>query len=126
MDYVAAHRDEFPLGHPEDDVLCRRYRPELERAGFRWAPIDVALRFSFERTGFSGSEAHFGYHGIFNWPRVFPFAALQERTLLALANKYLNHPKHLSELLHAMKVQMADVGAASGDLAPLSRPASSA
>jgi hypothetical protein len=59
-------------------------------------------------------------------PRVFPFAALQERTLLALANKYLNHPKHLSELLHAMKVQMADVGAAGGDVALLHRPASSA
>jgi hypothetical protein len=123
MDYIAEHRDEFPLGHPEDDVLCRRYRPELERSGFRWAPIDVALRFSFERTGFSGLGAHFGYHGIFNWPRVFSYAALQERTLLALANKYLNHPKHLGELLHAMKVQMADTGAARGDVVPLRRPA---
>jgi hypothetical protein len=123
MQYVAEHRDEFPLGHPEDDVLCRRYRPELERCGFRWAPVELALRFSFERTGFSGVDRHFGYHGIFNWPRVFSFAALQERTLLALANKYLNHPKHLSELLHAMQVQMADVGVAGGDVAPLRQPA---
>jgi hypothetical protein len=126
MDYIAEHRDEFPHGHPEDDVLCRRYRPELERSGFRWAPIDVALRFSFERAGFSGLGSHFGYHGIFNWPRVFSYAALRERTLLALANKYLNHPKHLSELLHAMKMQMADARAAGGDVAPLRRPASSA
>ena len=82
----------FPLGHPEDGFLCRRYRPLLEQAGFRWAPMDAALRFSFERTGFSGPDRHFGYHGIFNWPRVFSLPALQERTLLTLANKYLQSP----------------------------------
>jgi hypothetical protein len=122
MHHIAEHRDKFPLGHPEDDVLCRRYRPELERAGFRWASIDLALRFSFERTGFSGASQHFGYHGIFNWPKVFSLAALQERTLLALANKYLNHPKHLSELLHAMKVELA-AGTGRGEAAPIRRPA---
>ena len=83
--------------------------------------MDAALRFSFERTGFSGPDRHFGYHGIFNWPRVFSFAALQERTMLTLANKYLNHPKHLGELLHAMKVQMADAGSASADATPIRR-----
>jgi hypothetical protein len=123
MQHIAEQREKFPLGHPEDDFLCRRYRPELERAGFRWAPIDLASRFSFERTGFSGLDRHFGYHGIFNWPRVFSLAALQERTLLALANNYLNHPKHLGELLHAMKVQLTDVGLAGGDVAPVRRPA---
>lgn len=110
MQYVAAHRDEFPLGDPEDDFLCRRYRPALERAGFRWAPRDLALRFSFERTGFAGADGHFGYHGIFNWPRVFSFAALQERIALMLGNKYLNQPKHLGELLHAMKRHLAEDG----------------
>jgi hypothetical protein len=112
MQYVSDHPEKFPLGHPEDDFLCRRYRPELEHAGFRWAPIDVALRFSFERTGFSGPDRHFGYHGIFNWPRVFSLSALQERTLLALANDYLKKPQHLGELLYAIKVQSAQVGAA--------------
>jgi hypothetical protein len=123
MQHIAERREKFPLGHPEDDFLCRRYRPDLERAGFRWAAVDVASRFSFERTGFSGSDRHFGYHGIFNWPRVFSLAALQERTLLALANKYLSQPQHLGELLHAVKVQMADVGIAGGDVTPVRRPA---
>ena len=121
MQYVAEHPEKFPLGHPEDDLLCRRYRPELERAGFRWASSDLALRFSFERTGFSGLDQHFGYHGIFNWPRVFPLAALQERTLLMLGNKYLNRPNHLSALLHAMRGQLPDGAPGAG--APIRHPA---
>ncbi len=118
MQYVSDQREKFPLGHPEDDFLCRRYRPELERVGFRWAPVDVALRFSFERTGFSGPDRHFGYHGVFNWPRVFSLSALQERTLLTLANNYLKQPQHLGELLHAMKVQLAELEAAKRASAP--------
>jgi Protein of unknown function (DUF5672) len=105
MRYVAEHPQDFPLGHPEDDILCRRYRPSLECNGFRWAPHDLALQFSFERTGFSGMGRHFGYHGIFNWPRVFTIGALQERTVLMLKNRYLNQPKHLIELLHAVQLQ---------------------
>lgn len=116
MQHIAEQRDKFPLGHPEDDFLCRRYRAELEHAGFRWAPIDTALRFSFERTGFSGPDRHFGYHGIFNWPRVFSLPALQERTLLALANKYLNQPQHLGELLYAIQIQLAQVRAGGGEI----------
>ncbi len=83
--------------------------------------MDAALRFSFERTGFSGLDRHFGYHGIFNWPRVFSLPALHERTMLTLANKYLNQPQHLGELLYAMKVQMAGAAPAGGDAAPPSR-----
>src|SRR5215469_5203243 len=49
-----------------------------------------------------------GHPGIFNWPRVFSLAALQERTVLTLANKYLSKPQHLAELLYAMKVQLAE------------------
>lgn len=105
MQHVAERRQDFPLGRPEDDQLCRHYRPDLERAGFRWAPTDLALQFSFERTGFSGIDRHFGYHGVFNWPRVFSTTALHERTLLMLKNKYLNQPKHLVELLNAVKRQ---------------------
>lgn len=105
MRYLAEHPQEFPLAQPEDDVLCRRHRPSLERSGFRWAPHDLALQFSFERTGFSGMDRHFGYHGIFNWPRVFPAATLRERVLLMLNNKYLSRPKHLTELLDAVQRQ---------------------
>jgi hypothetical protein len=123
MRHIAEHREQFPLGHPEDAFLCRHYRPLLEQAGFRWAPLDAALRFSFERTGFSGPDRHFGYHGIFNWPRVFSFAALQERTMLTLANKYLNQPQHLGELLYAMKAQMANAEVSVDNPAPVRQPA---
>ena len=105
MRFVAKRKQDFPLGHPEDDVLCRRYRKNLERRGFRWCPNDLALQFSFEWTGFSGIDRHFGYHGVFNWPRVFSVEALHERILLMLKNKYLNQPKHLRELLDAVKQQ---------------------
>lgn len=113
MRYLAKHPQNLPLKHPEDDVLCRRYRPSLERSGFRWASRELALQFSFERTGFSGIGRHFGYHGIFNWPRVFKTEALRERTLLILKNSYLNQPKHLTELLCAVQLQ-SNIGAGGG------------
>ena len=40
--------------------------------------------------------------------RVLWFAALQKRIALMLGNSYLNQPKHLGELLHAMKVKVAE------------------
>jgi Protein of unknown function (DUF5672) len=104
MRFVDERRELFPFGNPEDDVLCRRYRPTLEKNGFCFAPQDVALRFSFERTGYMGR--HFGYHGVFNWPRVFSVAAMRERIMLMLGNSYLNRPQHLQELLWAMKGQL--------------------
>lgn len=110
MRHVAERREQFPPGEPEDHLLCRRYRPALELAGLHWASWDLASCFSFERTGFSGTDRHFGYHGIFNWPRVFSVAALHERTLLMLENKYLNKPKHLAELLHAVQSHEINIG----------------
>ncbi|MBN9426963.1 MAG: glycosyltransferase [Burkholderiales bacterium] len=50
---------------PEDEVICRRYRPLLEqRYGIRFAPAAVADRFSFETTYPNGTP--FGFHGLFN------------------------------------------------------------
>jgi hypothetical protein len=48
----------------EDLIICRGYRPLLEDYGVRFAPEDVASRFSYERTLPTGRE--FGFHGIFN------------------------------------------------------------
>lgn len=107
MQYMANSKQRLTAEPPEDDLLCRHYRPDLEREGFRWASNDLALQFSFERTGFSAIDRHFGYHGIFNWPRVFSAEALRERILLMLKNKYLNQQKHLAELLHAVNRQQA-------------------
>jgi tetratricopeptide (TPR) repeat protein len=50
---------------PEDEMICRHYRPILEfRYGMRFAPPEVADRFSFETTYPQGRPL--GFHGLFN------------------------------------------------------------
>lgn len=50
---------------PEDLMICRDYRPLLEsRHGIRFAPAEVADRFSFETTYPQGRPL--GFHGLFN------------------------------------------------------------
>lgn len=50
---------------PEDEMICRHYRPFLEeRYGIRFAPEDIAARFSFETTYPLGPTL--GFHGLFN------------------------------------------------------------
>jgi hypothetical protein len=52
-------------GAPEDVAICRTYRPVLEQThGIRFANMDVARAFSYERSISSGLE--FGVHGVFN------------------------------------------------------------
>ena len=46
---------------PADVYLCRTHRAALESAGCRWAPVDVAARFSTEQT--HKEQASFGFHG---------------------------------------------------------------
>ncbi|NLS29231.1 hypothetical protein S2M10_42520 [Sphingomonas sp. S2M10] len=59
---------DLPYAHPEDLAICRAYRPQLEEQGLRFAPPDVADRFSTERAGLLRDS--FGYHGVFNMPRA--------------------------------------------------------
>lgn len=52
--------------HPEDDSICRRYRPYLEQKyGIKFAPEEVAKKFSIE--GYKQDdkyyEGQFGFHG---------------------------------------------------------------
>ncbi len=50
---------------PEDVMICRDYRPLLEsRYGIRFAPPELADRFSFETTYPQGRPL--GFHGLFN------------------------------------------------------------
>ena len=60
---------ELPATGPglEDVLISRVHRPQLERSGLRFAPDDVARRFSYERTAPTGAE--FGFHGAFNLVR---------------------------------------------------------
>lgn len=67
--------ERFVVSNPEDAAICINNRTFLERQmGIRFAPPDVAERFSFERTRDSGP--HFGFHGLFNIPNVMPDAEL--------------------------------------------------
>jgi hypothetical protein len=67
LDLTAA--PDFPGHHPEDVSICRTYRELLEGRGIRFAPTSVAERFSFER---GRQIKSFGFHGLFNFPRVLP------------------------------------------------------
>lgn len=61
--------------HPEDLAICIANRPRLEAEfGIRFAPVEVAERFSYERLPPSGRS--FGFHGLFNWIDEFPAAEL--------------------------------------------------
>lgn len=51
--------------HPEDDVICRQHRKQLEDMGMRFAPVDVARQFSIEawRNPRPVADTQFGFHG---------------------------------------------------------------
>lgn len=66
---------------PEDYCICELYRDRLEgEHGVRFAPPELARRFSFELEEPSGPA--FGFHGLFNFHR-----ALSEPELLAWLDK---------------------------------------
>jgi hypothetical protein len=55
--------------HPEDVALCRTYRNLLEREhGVTFAPLSLARRFAYENDDSQGPT--FGFHGVYNLPRV--------------------------------------------------------
>jgi len=63
--------------HPEDLAICQTYRHLLERDfDVRFAPPQVADQFSFERHPHSKS---FGFHGFYNFHRVFASDELRKR-----------------------------------------------
>lgn len=57
---------------PEDALICHTNRNYLEANGLRFAPIDLASRFSFESALEGGSlqPNTFGFHGVWNFPKV--------------------------------------------------------
>lgn len=65
---LEACRDLPPQGSAAEDVVIGRLcRPELERAGMRFPPREIAERFAYERLPPNGSE--FGFHGVYNLSR---------------------------------------------------------
>jgi len=54
--------------HPEDVQICQKYRPYLERMGFKFAPIELAHKFSTEQYIWNNS---FGHHDYFSLDPMF-------------------------------------------------------
>ncbi|MGB7035518.1 MAG: DUF5672 family protein [Xanthobacteraceae bacterium] len=94
IEFLAAHPDEFPLASPEDEVLCRVYRPRLPQ--FKWADEVLAHEFSFERSRAGLGARSFGFHGMFNWPFVLTDAQIEARILRATG--YVLKSQHCGEM----------------------------
>lgn len=57
------------ISHPEDICICHENRARLERDhGIRFAPVEMASRFAYERIAPTGPT--FGFHGLFNMDRL--------------------------------------------------------
>lgn len=100
MIYLAQNRKTLPLGMPEDDVICRRYRPHLEEAGFKFADHHTAGRFSMERSKWT-LDVPFGFHGMYNWPKVLTREQIAQR--LKLATPYVLKSGHCAEMRAIME-----------------------
>lgn len=96
MDFLAAHKEDFPIGKPEDAVLCREYQERLPQ--FKWAPQELAWQFAFERTRLYPKT--FGFHGVFNWRRVLSSEEIEKR--LIDAPDYVFKMPEFKELLQLM------------------------
>jgi len=66
---AVARLDYADLSEAEDLFICRRMRPVLEAQGLRFAPRDLAARFSVEFPAVPWPT--FGFHGIFHLPAVY-------------------------------------------------------
>jgi hypothetical protein len=58
----------YPDGTPEDMIICVFYRKLLEENGFKFAPVDIAKKFSYEHQFDSSHDitTSFGFHGKHN------------------------------------------------------------
>lgn len=91
--YVYNNRGVYACVSPaDDDLYCRKYRPNLEQKGFVWAPEKIAHQFSFECCRPTISSFHFGFHAMFNWSVVLPEDRLIERVKIAMASDYITNP----------------------------------
>ncbi len=111
----------FPVRHPEDDAICRTYRPALEQLGMRFADEATAMRFSTEVV--ETPHPSFGFHGLFNlWrfvpareldallDRVDPRALTSIPTFTLLANyAVLRRWREAASLLRRMPLPPLDV-----------------
>lgn len=87
----------FVPDHPEDDMICREWRQELEHRGIAFADPQTARRFAVERD--QDPAPSFGFHGLFNFWRTVPAAELPG--LLASLPPAALVPRHGRQLMMA-------------------------
>jgi glycosyltransferase involved in cell wall biosynthesis len=78
------------LMHPEDHCICRTYRKSLEEHGIKFAPEEVANRFSIEGYGAGAFEGGNRYGGQFGFHSVhvdFNGSAIPEQDRLIIARQ---------------------------------------
>ena len=85
---------------PEDIVIGRQCRPELERLGMKFAPQPVAEQFAYERGSPTGRE--FGFHGAYNLPRHLG-AAQADRLLRSIEPNMLTQSERREILAWAVR-----------------------
>ena len=105
MDLLRDNAGEFPIEHPEDDVICRKYGLRLKALGFKFAPVELARRFSVERS--MRWLAPFGFHGMFNWPLVLTDEQIEAR--LAVTPPYVLEHDHCAQMREVMEACWAGV-----------------
>jgi hypothetical protein len=96
-------------------VSCN-HRQELEaRGGFKWAPEDVARKFSYEGWTVRGPTIpktrplSFGYHAVVNWPAILDHADLITRAKILISDPHAKGKLNL--LLRAAPWLRAEIGA---------------
>ena len=94
MNFLRDNAGEFPIDRPEDDVICRKYGLRLKALGFKFAPPELARRFSVERS--MRWLSPFGFHGMFNWPLVLTEEQIEAR--LAIAPSYVLAHEHCAQM----------------------------
>lgn len=96
IQYLYNNQGKFPVTtDADDDLLCRKYRPQLEDAGFVWAPECVARDFAFECVRPTPDSRHFGFHAAFNFNEVLEPAALMKRASLMFKSPYIKRTSHI-------------------------------
>lgn len=99
MRYLLAHRDEYPVRHPEDAQICELYRGALElNGGFHWADEGIADKFSVEHAAWDAQSPPFGFHDIRNWPKVLNGDELRHRLDLAERSEYVRNKPEYKQL----------------------------
>jgi hypothetical protein len=114
----------FTNSHPEDLAIGRTNRQRLEAQGLKFAPREVADRFSAERA--SAPDKAFGFHGAWHMPRILGadlfwevYQSLENRTpvyhdLGNIMSQVAKHPHGLKRSLvlgwHLLRHSMAGAG----------------